>query len=575
MKDMNALEKYWYWRNSKWLDEDSKKELISIEDNREEIEERFCKELEFGTGGLRGILGAGTNRINKYTVRKATQGLSRYICQQKGEKKGVAIAYDSRNYSQEFAVETALCLNANGINSYIFESLRPTPELSYALRKLGCIAGVVITASHNPSQYNGYKVYWEDGAQITAPRDAEIINEVNLVKEYQSIQIMKKEDAIKKGLYHVIGEEIDKDYIEDLKKLILHPESILNMASKLKIVYTPLHGSGNKPIRRILDELGFKQVYIVKEQELPDGNFSTVSYPNPEKAEVFTLALKLARKVDADIILATDPDADRLGVYVKDNKTGEYVAFNGNMSGLLLCEYQLYTKKKRGILPKNGAIISTIVSSDMAKKMAKEYDVTLIETLTGFKYIGEQIKIFEEEKSFEFLFGFEESFGCLLGTCVRDKDAVMTAMAMCEAAAFYKEHNMTLVDQMEEIYKKYGCYKEDLFTQTFHAVGGKEWIEKLIESYRVSIPKDIAGFKVRYIYDYEIRKKYNVVTNEAEKILLPASNVLYYELEDAWFCIRPSGTEPKIKYYIGVKGSTKSDATEKIKRLKEAVLRKN
>lgn len=567
---MNAKETYEFWCRDAYFNEETKAELKSIAADEKEIEERFYRELEFGTGGLRGIIGAGTNRMNRYTVRKATQGLANFILKEKAQEKGVAIAYDSRNMSPEFAEETALCMAANGIKAYVFPSLRPTPELSFALRELGCTAGVVITASHNPPEYNGYKVYWEDGAQITAPRDQEIIAEVNRVTDYSAIRTMNKAEAMERGLYQVIGEEVDEAYMEALKKLILHPESIRNMASSLKIVYTPLHGTGNAPVRRILKELGFEQVYVVPEQELPDGNFPTVSYPNPEDPKAFSMALQLAEKVDADIVLATDPDADRLGIYAKDSGTGEYMPFTGNMSGLLLCEYQLEAKKEMGILPSNGAIVSTIVSSKMAKPMAEEYGVKHIETLTGFKYIGEQIKFFEEQGTYEFLFGFEESYGCLVGTHARDKDAVVAVMALCEAAAYYKEKGLTLCSQMERIYQKYGYYKEDLFTQTLKGMEGKAKIEAMMKAYRSEPPKKAGAYKVLYMNDYQAGIRKNVATGETEKLTLPASDVLYFELEDdGWFCVRPSGTEPKIKYYIGVKGADEADACKKAEELRE------
>lgn len=574
MQEKN-MENYWFWCEAELFDEDTKAELRSISGDREEIADRFYKELEFGTGGLRGIMGAGTNRMNRYTVRKATQGLADYICEQGGQEKGVAIACDSRNFSEEFAKETALCLNANGIKTYIFDSLRPTPELSFALRELGCVAGVVITASHNPPEYNGYKVYWEDGAQITAPRDKEIIARVNQVIDYSAIRTMEKSVAVERGLYQVIGDEIDEHYMESLKKLILHSESIQNMASTLKIVYTPIHGTGNVPVRRILKELGFEQVYVVPEQELPDGNFPTVSYPNPEDPKAFSMALELARKVDADIVLATDPDADRLGIYAKDSRTGEYMAFTGNMSGLLLCEYQLSAKREMGILPSNGAIVSTIVSSDLAKTMAGEYGVKHIETLTGFKYIGEQIKFFEEQGTCEFLFGFEESYGCLIGTHARDKDAVVAVMALCEAAAYYKERGRTLCDQMEQIYQKYGYFKEDLFTRTLKGLEGKAQMEAMMEGYRTAPPKKAGAYRILSVHDYQAGIRKNMETGETERLNLPGSDVLYFELEDdGWFCVRPSGTEPKIKYYMGVKGSDAADACEKAEQLQAAILEK-
>ena len=457
---MEYLDEYKKWCNDSIFDEETKKELKEIENNEKEIEDRFYKELEFGTAGLRGIIGAGTNRMNIYTVGKATQGLANFIKKERGENKGVAISFDSRNMSPEFSEEAALILNSNGIKTYIFDSLRPVPELSFAVRELGCIAGIMITASHNPPKYNGYKVYWEDGAQIVAPKDKQIIEEVNNIKDYAEIKKISKEEAIEKGLYNVIGKELDDKYMKVLEDLVLNKDVITKMQKDLKIVYTPLHGTGNIPVREILKRLGFENIYVVKQQELPDGNFPTVSYPNPEDKKAFELALKLAEEVDADVVLATDPDADRLGVYAKDSKTGEYKSFTGNMSGLLIAEYELSQKKEKGLLPKNGALIKTIVSSNLADAIAKEYNIKLIEVLTGFKYIGEQIKIFEKTKEYEYLFGFEESYGCLIGTHARDKDAIAAVMALCEAAAYYKQFNLSLWDQMINIYNKYGFYKE-------------------------------------------------------------------------------------------------------------------
>lgn len=569
---MTYKDKYRLWTEDTYFDKKIKEELLGLNDEKE-IKERFYKELDFGTGGLRGVLGAGTNCMNIYVVRKVTQGLANFIIKEKGQNKGVAIAYDSRNMSLEFAEETALCLCANGIRVYLFDSLRPTPELSFAVRKLGCIAGVVITASHNPAEYNGYKVYWEDGGQITAPKDKLIISEVNAVTEYSSAKIMEKQDAIEKELLCYIGVEIDNEYIEELKRLILNPQVIKEMAEQMKIVYTPLHGTGNALVRRILNELGFKNVFVVPEQELPDGNFSTVLYPNPEDPKAFELALDLAKEVDADIVLATDPDADRLGVYAKDYFTGEYVAFTGNMSGLLIAEYQLSEKKKQGILPTNGVLIKTIVSSNMANEIAKYHHIHLIEVLTGFKYIGEQIKFFEKNKNYEYLFGYEESYGCLLGTHVRDKDAVGAVMALCEATAFYRKKGLSLWDQMQNLYKRYGYYKEDLLSVTLKGMDGLEKIQKIMKQLRENPPKELTGNKILIIRDYQEGIQYQIKEQIKEKIEFPKSNVLYYELEDqAWCCVRPSGTEPKVKFYFGVKGNDMEEANQKIQKLRETVL---
>lgn len=569
---MEYLKKYEEWCNDEIFDNETKEELLGIKDNDNEIKERFYKDLEFGTAGLRGIIGAGTNRMNKYTVTKATQGLANYILKQGGQDKGVVIAFDSRRMSPEFSNEAALCLNANGIKTYIFESLRPTPELSFSVRKLGCIAGIVITASHNPPEYNGYKVYWEDGAQIVSPKDKEIITEVNNVTDYKEIKTISKVKAVEKGLYNVIGEEIDNEYINELKKLVLNKDVISKVQKDLKIVYTPLHGTGNIPVKRILRELGFENVYVVPEQELPDGDFPTVNYPNPEDAKAFELALKLAKSIDADIVLATDPDADRLGVYAKDSKTGEYKSFTGNMSGLLIAEYELSQKKEKGILPRNGALIKTIVSSNMADAIAKEYDICLIEVLTGFKYIGEQIKLFEQNHNFEYLFGFEESYGCLIGTHARDKDAIVAVMALCEAAAYYKSKGVTLWDQMINIYEKYGYYKEGLVSITMKGIEGAEKIKSMLENFRKNPLKEISNYRVEAMRDYNTGKIFNYIDGKEYSTNLPKSNVLYYDLEDsAWCCVRPSGTEPKIKFYIGVKGNNDKDAEIKLQELKEEI----
>ena len=570
--DENVKKNYEYWCTSPIFDDATKSELKSLEGNEDEIFDRFYRELEFGTGGLRGVIGAGTNRMNFYTVGKATQGLANFINKQGAAAKGVAIAFDSRRMSPEFADTAACVLAANGIKAYIFDSLRPTPELSFALRTLGCTAGIVVTASHNPPEYNGYKVYWEDGAQITAPKDAQIIGEVNAIKDYAEIKKMTTEEAKAAGLYEVIGKEIDDKYMEALKKLVLHPEAIKQMASSLKIVYTPLHGTGNVPVRRVLKELGFEQVTVVPEQELPDGNFPTVSYPNPEDKKAFALALDLAKKIDADLVLATDPDADRLGVYAKDTKTGEYKVFTGNMSGMLICEYEMSQKKALGILPENGALVTTIVSSNMAQAVAKEYGMKFIECLTGFKYIGEQIKFFEQSGSNEYVFGFEESYGCLVGTHARDKDAVVAVMALCEAAAYYKTQGITLWDQMLNIYNKYGYYKEDLFTMTFKGADGAKKMQDMMDAYRKNTPKQVGAYKVLRLRDYKNDVITDLATGETIPTGLPKSNVLYFELEnDAWFCVRPSGTEPKIKFYAGIKGNSLDDSAKKLDELMEAI----
>ncbi|MBQ7584340.1 MAG: phospho-sugar mutase [Lachnospiraceae bacterium] len=559
---MGYKEGYNEWLKDPYFDEETKKELQGIAGDEKEIEDRFYKELEFGTGGLRGVIGAGSNRMNIYTVRKASQGLANYIIKNNGQDKGVAIAYDCRFMSPEFADVTALCMAANGIKAYVFDALRPTPELSYALRELHCIAGVVVTASHNPPEYNGYKVYWEDGAQVSVPRDQEIIDEVNKVKITEA-KTMGMDEAKSKGLYNVIGSEIDDKYIAELKKLIIHPEVIEEMADDIKIVYSPFHGTGNVPVRRILKELGFKHVFVVPEQELPDPKFTTLDYPNPEDPKAFTLALKLAKENDADIVLATDPDADRLGIYAKDTGSGEYVSFTGNMSGMLIGEYRISEEKRLGRLPANGALVKTIVTTNLADAIADAYGLTLIEVLTGFKYIGDQIKRFEQDGSHEYVFGLEESYGCLAGTHARDKDAVCAVMCLAEAAAFYKKEGLTLWDQMIRIYEKYGFYREGIHTITLKGIDGAEQIKAMMERIRTAPPEAFGDLKVNKFVDYE---KGPDVTG------LPVSDVLYFDLDNSsWCCVRPSGTEPKIKFYMGVKGSSLDDSNTKLEALKEAV----
>lgn len=570
---MNYREQYEFWRSDSYFDAEIREELESIKDNDAEIEDRFYRDLEFGTGGLRGVIGAGTNRMNLYTVRKATQGLANYIIKQGTEGKGVAIAYDSRFMSKEFADEAALCLNANGIKSYVFSTLHPTPMLSFAVRYLKATAGIVITASHNPPEYNGYKVYWDDGCQITTPRDKEIITEVNNVGTYRDAKTMAKENAISKHLYCVIGDEIDDEYMEELKKLIIHPDVIKDVADDIKIVYTPLHGTGNVPVRRILSELGFKNVFVVPEQELPDSKFSTVSYPNPEDPKAFDLAIKLAKEVDADIVLATDPDADRLGIYAKDTNTGEYKAFTGNMSGMLIAEYILRERTKTGTMPENPALVKTIVTTNLADPLAEEYNVKLIEVLTGFKYIGEQIKWFEENNTYNYVFGLEESYGCLAGTHARDKDAVVAVMCLCEVAAFCKKQGITVWDQMINIYEKYGYFAEGMHTITLKGIEGAEKIKSMMEAIRTNPPKEFADLKVNSFRDYKLHEITDIASGEKRETQLPTSNVLYFDLENnSWCCMRPSGTEPKIKFYMGVKGESLEDAGDKLEKLKNAVI---
>ncbi|WP_277236741.1 phospho-sugar mutase [Merdimonas faecis] len=570
---MEYRESYEEWLRNPYFDEATKEELRSIGDDDNEIKERFYRELEFGTAGLRGVIGAGTNRMNIYTVRKATQGLANYIIKNNGQEKGVAIAYDSRRMSPEFADEAARCLAANGIKAYIFESLRPTPELSYAVRRLGCIAGINITASHNPPEYNGYKVYWEDGAQITPPHDKGIMDEVKAVTDYNTVKTMDREEAKTAGLYEVIGEEVDDGYIAELKKQVIHQDSINAVGRDLKIVYSPLHGTGNIPARRILKELGFTNVYVVKEQELPDGEFPTVSYPNPEAKEAFELGLKLAKEVDADLILATDPDADRLGVYVKDTASGEYKVLTGNMSGCLLADYEIGQRKALYGLPDDGFLIKTIVTSNLADAIAKGYDIGLIEVLTGFKYIGQQILKFETTGKGTYLFGFEESYGCLIGTHARDKDAIVATMALCEAAAYYRTQGKTLWDAMLDMYERYGYYKDDIQSITLKGIEGLQKIQQIMDTLRKNPPAEIGGYTVLKARDYQADTIKDTATGEVTKTGLPSSNVLYYDLsDDAWVCVRPSGTEPKVKFYYGIKGSSLADAEEKSAKLGKEVL---
>ena len=570
---MDYKEVYEQWLSNPYFDEATKEELKNIAEDDNEIKERFYMDLEFGTAGLRVIIGAGTNRMNIYVVRRATQGLANYIAKVDKKSQGVAIAYDSRHMSPEFAEEAALCLAANGIKAYIFESLRPTPELSFAVRHLGCVAGINVTASHNPPEYNGYKVYWEDGAQITPPHDSGIMGEVKSISDWNTVKTIDKAEAEKAGLFQVIGKEVDDAYMAELKKQVLHMDAIKAEGKNLKVVYTPLHGTGNIPARRILKELGFENVYVVKEQELPDGDFPTVSYPNPEAAEAFELGLKLAKEVDADLVLATDPDADRLGVRVKD-KNGEYHDLTGNMSGCLLANYEISQKKAiNGSLPEDGALIKTIVTTNLADAIAKGYGVKLIEVLTGFKFIGQQILGFEQSGKGSYLFGFEESYGCLIGTYARDKDAIVATMALCEAAAYYKTQGKTLWDAMIEMYEQFGYYKDAIQSVTMKGIEGLQKIQEIMNSLRQNPPAEFAGHKVVAVRDYKADTITDVATGAVKPTGLPNSNVLYYELtDDAWVCVRPSGTEPKVKFYYGVKGTSLADADEKSDIMGKAVL---
>ena len=573
---MNYLEEYKKWCESDEFDEATKQELLAIKDNEAEIEDRFYTELEFGTAGLRGVIGAGTNRMNKYTVGKATQGLANYIVEKGVQDKGVAISYDSRKMSKEFSLQTALILCANGIKAYLFENLRPVPELSFAVRELGCTAGVMITASHNPPKYNGYKVYWDDGAQIVPPVDKDITAKVRAIESFKEIKEISEEEAKQKGLLTIIGTEMDDKYLDVLKKSILNPEIVRKNGKDLKVVYTPLHGTGNTVVERLFKELGFENVYVVPEQKDPDGNFPTVDYPNPEDPKAFKLALELAEKVDADVVLATDPDADRLGIFAKDVKTGKYETYTGNMSALLIAEYRISQMKEKGILPSDGMLIKTIVSSNLADAIAKEYNLELIEVLTGFKNIGKVMKTAEENGDKTYVFGFEESYGCLIGDYARDKDGIAAVMALCEAAAYYREQGITLWDQMQNIYKKYGYYKETQVSIVKEGPQGAEEIKKMMTDMRNTPVEKIGENRVLTFKDIDKDIMKNMITGEETTTGLPKSNVLYYELEnDSWCCVRPSGTEPKIKFYMGVKGTSNEDADKKLDELKNAMIALN
>lgn len=576
---MDYMKAYESWLNDEYIDDETKAELIKIKDNDTEIKERFIKELEFGTGGLRGILGAGTNRINMYTIRKATQGLANFLLKQDfglkdAKAKGVALAYDSRKMSSEFAKEAAFVLNANGIKTYVFESLRPTPVLSFAVRYLKCAAGIVITASHNPPEYNGYKVYGDDGGQIPYPKDNEVINEVNAIHSFGDVKCIKEEDAKKSGLFNIIGEEIDAAYIKELKKQIINPLIIEDFADKLNIIYTPLHGTGNLPVNRILSEAGFKNIYTVKEQAEPDGNFTTVGYPNPEDPKVFKLAIELSEKVNGDILIATDPDADRAGIVCK-KPDGEYLFLTGNMIGNLLTDYIISQMNEKGTLPENPAVVSTIVSSRLTKAICDFYGVHYFDVLTGFKYIGKKIREFEENNGYNYVFGFEESYGYLKGDYARDKDGVEAALIACEMAAFYKSKNMTLYDALETIYKKYGYYFDKVHSITLKGLEGLDNINKIMAVFRNTPPEEISGIKTSSVKDYKLLKEYDLISKGQKEMEPPSSNVLYFTLEDgSWFCIRPSGTEPKIKLYLGVKSENMKKSMEKSEKLFHSIMEK-
>lgn len=572
---MDYLKEYEKWCTDEVFDEETKTELLAIKGDDKEIEDRFYKELEFGTAGLRGVIGAGTNRMNKYTVGKATQGLANYIKKQGVQDKGVVIAYDSRHMSSEFSEQTALILNANGIKTYLFEKLSPVPELSFAVRELGATAGVMITASHNPPKYNGYKVYWDDGSQIVAPVDKDIINEVRAIERYSDIKSIDKQTAISQGLFNIVGKEMDDKYINTIKKHVLNPEVVREQGEELTVVYTPLHGTGTRLIKRVFEELGFKKLYIVPEQAEPDGDFPTVAYPNPEDKAAFKMALDLAEKVNADLVLANDPDADRLGIFAKDTKSGEYKEYTGNMSALLIAEYRISQMKEKGILPSNGMIIKTIVSSNLTDEIAKYYNLELLEVLTGFKFIGEQMKIAETTGERKYVFGFEESYGCLIGDYARDKDGIAAVLALCEAAAYYRTKGITLWDQMMNIYEKYGYYKETQVSIVMEGAEGAEKIKQMMSDLRnKETVKQIGKYKVLTFKDIDQDIQKDMITGEVTKTGLPKSNVLYYALENNnWCCVRPSGTEPKIKLYMGIKAGSMEEAEKELEELKEAMVK--
>jgi len=568
---MNYLEKYRIWIENPYFDEETRSELLAIKDNEKEIEERFYRELEFGTGGLRGIIGAGTNRMNKYMVRKASQGLSNFILKQNISSPSIAIAYDSRHKSEEFAYESAMVFAQNGIKTYLFNELRPTPELSFAVRYLRCNAGVVITASHNPKEYNGYKVYGGDGGQLPLGLSEAVMEEVNKITDITSIRVMDFNTARESGLIEIIGQEVDDAYIESLKTLSVLKVS-REVLDKCRIIYTPIHGTGNKPVRRILKETGFNNIYVVPQQELPDPDFSTVRYPNPEEKAAFEIAISMAKDVDADLIIGTDPDCDRVGVVVK-NKEGEFVTLNGNQTGCLLMEYILQGLKQQGKLPSDGFVVKTIVTTELARKIANYYNVRLVEVLTGFKFIGEQILYRDERGNEKFIFGFEESYGYLAGTFARDKDAVVASMLIAEMCAWYKSRNMTLYDGMLEMYEKYGYEREGLDSFTLSGKEGLEKIQNVMNVLRDDHPSAFGDVEIKAVRDYEKRIRIDNEKGTTEPIDLPKSNVLYYETKEGfWFCIRPSGTEPKIKIYYGVSGSSPESSENALNNLKKQVL---
>ncbi|MEH7381497.1 phospho-sugar mutase [Bacillus sp. JJ1533] len=569
---MSWMEKYNQWLNMPGLDQEIKNALLEKKDNQKELEDCFYKNLEFGTGGMRGEIGPGTNRMNIYTVRKASAGLAAFIESfgEEAKRRGVVIAYDSRHKSPEFAMEAAKTLASQGIQTYVFDELRPTPELSYAVRHLNAFSGIVVTASHNPPEYNGYKVYGSDGGQLPPEAADTVIEKVNAIENELELNVGSEEDLKASGLIQIIGTEIDNAYTEKLKTISINPE--LSRVG-VKVVFTPLHGTANKPVRNGLKAFGYENVTVVKEQELPDPNFSTVKSPNPEEHAAFELAIKEGTKIDADILIGTDPDADRLGVAVKDDK-GEYVVLTGNQTGAILLHYILSEKKKQGMLPENGVVLKTIVTSEIGREIAKSFGLDTIDTLTGFKFIGEKIKEYENTGDYKFQFGYEESYGYLIGDFVRDKDAVQAALLAVEVCAYYKNKGMTMYEGLMEIFEKYGYYREGLESLTLKGKEGAEQINNLLASFRSTPPIAVAGRKVTRIEDYKESVRTNVGEGQKEEIKLPKSNVLKYFLEDgSWFCLRPSGTEPKVKFYFGVKGNSLADSQNALNEISSDVMK--
>jgi phosphoglucomutase len=576
--NMNWNATYNRWANDSSLDKELKKELERIKGNEKALEDAFYKALEFGTGGMRGEIGVGTNRINLYTVRKATEGLARYIVDfgDEAKKRGVVIAYDSRHKSPEFAMEAASVLGRHGIQSYVFDELRPTPELSFAVRYLNAFAGIVLTASHNPPEYNGYKVYDKEGCQLTPTTASEVIGKVNQVENELTVEVANIEELKESGLLRMISKSIDDAYLQQLKTLQLNPSFVKEMANELKIVFTPLHGTSNKPIRAGLDAYGFKNVIIVKEQELPDPNFSTVKSPNPEEHAAFELAIQYGKKNDADLLIGADPDTDRLGVAVQ-NENGEYEVLTGNQTGALMLDYILSQKKKQGSLPENGVVLKTIVTSEIGRAIASDYGMETVDTLTGFKFIGEKINEYEQTGEYSFQFGYEESYGYLIGDFVRDKDAVQAALVVCEVAAYYKSKDMNLYQGLQEVFEKYGYYKESLESLTLMGREGSDKIQEVLKHFRENPPRRVAGQLVTFMEDYKSSKRTNFKyfkSDSLEDITLPKSNVLKFFTEDgSWFTLRPSGTEPKVKVYFSVKGLSLEDSNEKLSNLQTGVMK--